>query len=95
VNKYKTRYPDVAYIEDGAISLALGRTAANPLDNGKDFGDAIEQVLAEQRKLEGNLSHKIGDFMGKVYPVVSLALSLAGAGADVNNEYSLAFTTRW
>jgi len=83
LQSYGQKHPDAPFLSNDAFLSALTGSSSNPLD-GDMFGQTVEQVLVSRADQKLSVAHKVGSYMGKLYPLTSLTLSLAMTGAEVS-----------
>ena len=81
--KYTTVFKDIPTIQDDFLRLAVD-DASNETNTGEAFGKVLGAVMANHNEYNKSVAGKVGDFMGKLYPVAQVALGIVSFSADVS-----------
>ncbi|KAK6537177.1 hypothetical protein TWF694_011374 [Orbilia ellipsospora] len=70
------------YNDKGAAQSSIIDISDLDVSSAQMLSATVEGVLLNQQSQEMSVASKIGDFMGKIYPLASLALGLGSAAAE-------------
>src|SRR5262245_6071875 len=86
LNDYIRKHPDTPHITGDGFLSAFSTLSPNDtiFFSGEGFSAAIEQVLISRTNQKPTIANKIGQHMGRIYPLTALILGVTSSAAEVS-----------
>jgi hypothetical protein len=85
-DEYVRKHPDTPRLPSESLLSSFQKSSPDgPMFiSGETFSEAVEQVLVSRARQKRTIANKVGQQLGRLYPLTALILGVASSAADVS-----------